>query len=323
VRVKVPEDPESRVAVVYSDDYTISLFGLEQSYVFDIGKYRRIHRELVRAHLADAKDVLEPAELDEATIRLVHTDRYLATLKDPEAVAEYVEFAPVRHLPSGVVDSMLLRPIRCNSAGTVLACRKAVEKGIGINIGGGYHHAEPDTGGGFCVYADIPIAVACLRRDGFTGTILIVDADLHQGNGNAVAFARDPSVFTLSIHEEDNYPTPKAKSDLDVGLSSGVGDREYLRIFKETVDCLLDDERPGLVIYVAGTDVYFKDELGGLALTETGILERDLFVVDEARRREVPIVIVLGGGYSQDSWRLHYRMIADVLRRYGGAERKT
>ena len=185
-------------------------------------------------------------------------------------------------------------------AGTLSCCRDALEQGWGFNIGGGLHHSFPSHGEGFCIINDIAISINQLKKEGSIKRAAVVDLDVHQGNGTAVCFQGVPEVTTLSIHQQNNYPSWKPKSDLDVGLEDGVGDDEYLSKLKESLDWLSAKKNPDIVLFVAGADPYRKDQLGGLSLTKKGLKKRDNVVFEWAKKRDAPIAVVLAGGYAED-----------------------
>ncbi|HOI55485.1 MAG TPA: histone deacetylase [Phycisphaerae bacterium] len=309
-----------QAAVVYSSRYEIDLLGLEKSHSFDIHKYRRMAQALVAGGYLAPSDFFVPEEADEALLRLVHTPEYLANLRRSSYVARCLEQKAVAGLPGGVVDSRMLRAFRVTTGGTVLAARQAMRCGLGINLGGGYHHAHADRGEGFCVYADVPIAVRRLQRDGLVRRVLLVDLDVHQGNGNAAVFAGDAEVFTFSIHQENRYPHPKAESDLDRGLWPPVDDAAYMSVLAEELPPLLDSHRPELVVLLGGVDTYRDDPLAGFGMTAEGIVARDEYVVDQARRRGMAVLYVASGGYSEQAWRIQYASIGNLLRKFAGVE---
>jgi acetoin utilization deacetylase AcuC-like enzyme len=181
----------------------------------------------------------------------------------------------------------------------MLAARLALDDGIGYNLGGGFHHACPDHGEGFCAINDIAVAVRRAQRDGLIERAMVVDCDVHHGNGTAAIFAGDASVFTLSIHQYNNYPAYKPPSSLDIDLDDGVADDEYLNRLGSGYRPALKMFRPELILYVAGADPFFGDQLGGLSLTVDGLRERDRLVIRAALEEGVPVAIVLAGGYAQ------------------------
>jgi acetoin utilization deacetylase AcuC-like enzyme len=187
------------------------------------------------------------------------------------------------------------------TGGTILAAERALEDRIGFNIGGGFHHAFPGHGEGFCAIHDVGVAVRSLQRRGLIQSALIVDADVHHGNGTAAIFAGDPTVFTLSIHQYANYPQEKPASTIDIHLENGVRDDEYLSKLQLAYERAVADFRPELVCFVAGADPYREDQLGGLSLTIAGLAARDRLVFDSALAAKIPVVVTLAGGYAMDT----------------------
>ena len=210
------------------------------------------------------------------------------------------------------------------AGGSMLAARLAMEDGVGFNVGGGFHHAFPGHGEGFCAINDIAIAVRRLQADGRIKRAMVVDADVHHGNGTAAVFADDPTVFTLSIHQFNNYPSEKPLSSLDIHLADGTGDAEYLHRLGNGYRAALAMFRPELIMYLAGADPYMEDQLGGLSLTFEGLMERDRLVLRTALTQGVPVGIVLAGGYAQsveDTITIHANTAAvakDVLEKVRG-----
>ena len=306
-----------RVAVVYSKHYQMSMGGLERMHSFDIRKYARIYLKLNTEGLLRPEDVFVPEAVTPEQILLVHSEAFLESLESSTAVARYLEAPVVAVVPAGLVDAAILNAFRYATGGTVLAARLALKHGIAINIGGGYHHARPDAGEGFCIYADMPIAIRVLQKEGLIRRALVVDLDVHQGNGTAECFAGDDSVFTFSMHEGDIYPVPKATSDLDVELAAGTGDKEYLALLKKHLPDVLDRSRPDIVFLQAGCDTLKGDPLANLAMTQEGIVRRDAMVIDECVRREMPVIMVLGGGYSRQAWKVQYESVRRTIEKHG------
>jgi len=306
-----------KISIVYSPKYLIDLYGLQNSYVFDVNKYRKITDKFISDGLWKKNDFLEPATFTDEQLLLVHTKEYLQSLKNPVDVAYYLEFPQLSQFDGNEVYEKVVTPFKINSSGTLLAGYESLKKGIGINIGGGFHHAKPNTGAGFCLFADVAITIRQLKKEKKINRPLIVDLDLHQGDGNAIIFLGDDSVFTFSMHEQNNFPIPKAKSDLDIGLEFRTPGHTYLKLLKENLPSLINKHKPDIIFYVAGTDVFQKDSLGNLDLTFNDIVQRDLFVVSETRRNKIPLVMVLAGGYSEKSWEIHCKSISEIIKQFG------
>ncbi|KKL26199.1 hypothetical protein LCGC14_2397690, partial [marine sediment metagenome] len=306
-----------RVAVVYSKHYQINVGGLEKLHSFDIHKYAKIYLALVTDGVLAPTDVFVPEAVTREQLLRVHTPAYLATLKDPRAVARYLEIPVVRVAPASLVDAAVLNAFRYATGGTILAARLALDHGVAINLAGGYHHAKPDTGEGFCIYADMPIAIKTLQGEGRIKRALVVDLDVHQGNGTAECFAGDDSVFTFSMHQGDIYPIPKATSDVDVNLPAGTGDSEYLRTLQTYLPRVLERARPDIVFLQAGCDTLDGDPLAQMRMTIEGITRRDAEVIDACTARGTPVVMVLGGGYSRYAWYAQYLSVRRTIEKHG------
>jgi histone deacetylase 11 len=206
--------------------------------------------------------------------------------------------------------------MRYATGGTVLACRLALEHGVAVNLGGGFHHASADKGGGFSVYADVPLAVKMLHDEGKIGTVLVVDLDAHQGNGTAATFRSWSWAKILDLYEEDIYPIPKEPEDFPLAVGPGLTGGDYNDMVNVALVDALDTVRPDLVVYNAGSDPFIDDPLTSYRLTKADLTERDLNVVSLVRERSIPVAMVLSGGYSGESWRVHTDAIEDILVRY-------
>jgi histone deacetylase 11 len=304
------------VPLVYHPRYNITAFGLERLHPFDGRKYRRIHDALIARGLRRDRDIVRPRPARLHDLRTLHTPEYLDSLRRPDVLANILEVPVVRRLPAWVIDWRILRPMRYATGGTILACRLALEHGLAINLGGGYHHAASDWGGGFCVYADAPLAAKAIHDDGLVSKVLVVDLDAHQGNGTASVFRGWPWASILDLYEEDIFPSRKEPEDYPLPLRAGMTGVEYLGIVREFVPEALDAVRPDLVIYNAGSDPFVDDPLARLRLTRNDLAERDLLVATMVRERGVPLAMVLSGGYSTESWRIHAAAIEGILTRF-------
>jgi acetoin utilization deacetylase AcuC-like enzyme len=206
----------------------------------------------------------------------------------------------------------MVEAFRLAAGGTLLASRLALRDGLGFNLSGGFHHAFPDHGEGFCAINDVAVAIQRLRREGAIARAMVVDCDVHQGNGTASIFAGDGQVVTLSIHQLNNYPAVKPPSDIDIDLADQTGDEEYLEQLKRFMVPALEKHAPNLLIYLAGADPYYQDQLGGLGLTMAGLRQRDRFVLETARRHGVPVAVTLAGGYAfrvEDTVAIHVNTV--------------
>ncbi|HCJ67053.1 MAG TPA: histone deacetylase [Elusimicrobia bacterium] len=272
----------------YSEKYVVDLKG----HVFPTLKYPEIKKKLIEKKLAKENDFVDPGFAADEDILLVHTKEYLEKIKTGKLTMQEMYQLELPYSPE-LRDASLI----CVQ-GTILAGYEALNSGVGIHIGGGFHHAFPNHGEGFCVFNDIAVCIAKLLKEKKISKAMTIDCDLHQGNGTAYIFKNEPRVFTFSIHQENNYPAVKPPSKLDVGVDDGCDDKTYLMHLKENIPGILDDFKPELIVYVAGADSYQDDQLGGLDLTKEGLKKRDEFVFQEAKIRKIPVAVVLAGGYA-------------------------
>jgi len=288
--------------LVYSDQYDLNL----GNHVFPSIKYRLIREKLLRDQIAIPQDFIEPPPASDDDVALVHDREYIRKLQAGKLSYLEILRLEIPYSPE------LVRAVWLSAGGSILAGRLALEDGVGVNLGGGFHHAYPDHGEGFCVLNDFSIAIRRLQRDKVIERAMTVDCDVHQGNGTATIFAGDHSVFTLSIHQENNYPYPKPPSTLDINLPDGVEDGEYLRELEKGLDQALGEFQPDFVSYVAGADPYQDDQLGGLRLSLPGLERRDRLVFEKARAKKIPVTVTLAGGYArrvEDTIQIHTNTI--------------
>jgi acetoin utilization deacetylase AcuC-like enzyme len=303
--------------LVYSDAYYLPI-GM---HVFPAEKYRRVHDRLLAGGVAEAQDFVEPEPASDEDILLVHTPEYVhklqtGTLSPREEMEMEIPYS------RDLVEAFWLA-----AGGSILAARQALIDGVGISIGGGFHHAFPNHGEGFCMIHDVAVAIRRMQRDGKIRTAMTVDCDVHQGNGTATIFtdARGPSnplpsnpastvkpggiqvrnanprdVFTISLHQHNNYPMYKPFSSIDVDLPDGIGDDDYLAWLDNALSSGLRQFEPDLMCYIAGADPYEHDQLGGLSLSIAGLKKRDELVFRVARARNIPVMVTYAGGYALD-----------------------
>jgi acetoin utilization deacetylase AcuC-like enzyme len=291
--------------LVYSDRYDLNL----GSHVFPSIKYRLVKEKLLREHVAEPGDFVEPPPASDDDIALVHHREYLRKLQTGKLSYLEVLRLEIPYSPE------LIRAVWLCAGGSILAGRLALEDGAAVNVGGGFHHAYPDHGEGFCVLNDFAVAIRRLQKDKTIERAMTVDCDVHQGNGTAAIFGGDHTVFTLSIHQENNYPYPKPPSSLDINLRDGVGDEEYLRELTQGLGNALAEFSPDLIFYVAGADPYRDDQLGGLKLSLEGLERRDRLVFEKARDKNIPVAVVLAGGYARrlaDTIQIHTNTVRVV-----------
>jgi len=303
--------------LVYSDDYYLPI----GSHVFPAEKYQRIHKKLMETGTADATDFVAPQPASDQDILLVHTPQYVDKLKTGTLSAREELEMEIPYSPE------LVRAFWLAAGGSMLAADYALNDGIAFNIGGGFHHAFPDHGEGFCMIHDVAVAIRRMQRDDKIHTAMTVDCDVHQGNGTAAIFAgvRVPSdplpsiggatllterpakirnahagdVFTISLHQENNYPAWKPPSSIDVDLPDEIGDHDYLSWLDNALSSGLRQFEPELLCYIAGADPYREDQLGGLNLTIDGLKKRDELVFRVARARGIPVMVTYAGGYAR------------------------
>ncbi len=284
--------------LVYHEHYDLNL----GHHVFPSEKFRLIHDRLLADKFAGPEDFLRPEPALDADLMLVHERGWVQRLKTGTLSYEEILQLEIPYSPE------MVRGFWLAAGGTTLAARMALEQGVSYNVGGGFHHAYADHGEGFCAINDIAVAIRKLQQENKITRAMVVDCDNHHGNGTAAIFAKDPSVFTLSIHQYNNYPAYKPPSSVDVHLSDGVGDEEYLERLGAAYRFPIHGFHPELVIYVAGADPYREDQLGGLDLTLEGLKRRDALVMETALREGAAVAIVLAGGYAinvQDTITIH------------------
>lgn len=300
--------------LVYSDKYFLPI----GEHVFRADKFRLIREQLLQQGIADDSDFLRPEPASESDVMLVHSPHYVNKLMEGSLSAREELQMEIPYSPQ-VVDAFML-----HTGGSILAAQRALEDGVCVNIGGGFHHAFPDHGEGFCMINDFAVAIRALQKSGRIRRAMTMDCDVHQGNGTAVIFGGSASttnvlpsssapvlgsngsvnhgpakdVFTISLHQEHNYPYVKPASSIDVNLPDGCGDAEYLAWLDNALSSGLRQFEPELICYVAGADPYVEDQLGGLDLSIDGLKRRDELVFRAARAKNIPVMTTYAGGYA-------------------------
>lgn len=281
----------STVPIVYHPEYVTPL---PEGHRFPMPKFRRVYELLTEEGLVSTSTVHVPDAADRELLKLVHSssyvDGFIAGTIAPQALRRI-------GLPWS---EELTRRTRRAVGGTLLTARLALEHGLGCNTAGGTHHAHPGYGSGFCIFNDLAVTARVLLEENRVRRILIVDLDVHQGDGTAAAFQREPRVFTFSMHCEANFPSRKVPGDLDVELPAGMDDEEYLKRLASVLPDLIRRVDPDLVLYDAGVDIYAGDRLGRLNVTGEGIFRRDAYVLETCRKADIPVATVIGGGYDHD-----------------------
>jgi acetoin utilization deacetylase AcuC-like enzyme len=302
--------------LIYSDDYFLPI----GSHVFPAEKYQRVHDQLIQTGVAEAADFITPQPASDQDILLVHAPQYVQKLKTGTLSPREEQEMEIPYSPE------LVRAFWLAAGGSILAAERALIDHVCFNIGGGFHHAFADHGEGFCMIHDVAVAIRRMQRDGKIRTAMTVDCDVHHGNGTAAIFAgtRTPSdplpstsaalnrvpagkmrhahagdVFTISLHQHNNYPAWKPHSSIDVDLPDGTGDDDYLAWLDNALSSGLRQFEPELICYIAGADPYREDQLGGLALTLEGLKKRDELVFRVARARNIPVMVTYAGGYAR------------------------
>jgi acetoin utilization deacetylase AcuC-like enzyme len=330
--------------LVYSDAYYLPI-GV---HVFPAEKYKRIHEGLLAAGVAESSDFVVPRPATDHDVLLVHTPRYVEKLKTGTLSPREELELEVPYSPE------LVRAFWLAAGGSILAADHALNDGVAISIGGGFHHAFPDHGEGFCLIHDVAIAIRRMQRDGKIRTAMTVDCDVHQGNGTAAIFAGthtaseplpsvpafplNPSntppakmrsaqagdVFTISLHQENNYPMWKPPSSIDIDLPDEIGDDDYLAWLDNALSSGLRQFEPELICYLAGADPYRQDQLGGLALTIGGLKRRDELVFRVAKARGIPVMVTFAGGYAlnvEDTVTIHSNTVIAAKEVFGEKSR--
>jgi acetoin utilization deacetylase AcuC-like enzyme len=275
----------------YCDHFVLPL---PPEHRFPMAKYRLLRERVIADGIISPDHLFEPAAADWTDLALVHTQTYLdgvATGTLPREMQRRIGFP---------WSEAMVERARRSVGGTIAAARAALEDGAAANLAGGTHHSFSDRGEGYCVFNDVAVASRVLMRDGAIRRALIVDLDVHQGNGTAAIFQEEPAVFTFSVHGANNFPFRKEVSDLDVALPDGVGDDDYLALLAQHLPVIVEAHRPDLVFYVAGADPYEGDRLGRLKLTMDGLRARDALVFDICRAAGLPVALSMAGGYAAD-----------------------
>lgn len=302
-------DAMSALKLIYSDGYYLPI----GAHVFPAEKYRLVHERLLKDGIARPPDFLEPQPARDEDILLVHTPEYVAKLKNGTLSPFEEAQMEIPYSPE------LVRAFWLAAGGSIKAAELALENGIAFNIGGGFHHAFPDHGEGFCVIHDVAVAIRRMQKDGKIKRAMTVDCDVHHGNGTAAIFGpgkaggaplpsetrpsssvADTDVFTISLHQANNYPAWKPPSSIDVNLPDRTNDADYLQWLDNALSSGLREFQPELLCYIAGADPYKEDQLGGLSLTIEGLKKRDELVFRVAKARGIPVMVTYAGGYARN-----------------------
>ncbi|UTW55503.1 histone deacetylase [Kordiimonas sp. SCSIO 12610] len=297
--------------IVHHAGYRVSL---SKTGSHEESKYAALMDLIVASELVGKTKVFEPEPIPVKSLKLVHDTAYV-----DDVINLALDPSSLRRIGLAATDQLHIRP-RLGTGGTYLAAKLALDYGLACNTAGGSHHAHAGFGSGFCVFNDVAVAIAQLRLDGLIKRALIIDLDVHQGDGTASIFAREPGVYTFSVHCEKNFPFRKSSSDLDIGLMRGVGDAVYMETLRSNLSVLLDGHKPDIVFYNAGVDPHIDDKLGHLNLSDDGLCAREKYVFDQVCGRSIPLVTVMGGGYGDDRYevaRRHYILFEQAATYYG------
>lgn len=312
--------------LIYRPAYNYGIWGTQWLHPFDQSKFARIWRMLQQTCGTRLASLLvrpdRPATEEE--LLSIHSRAHLQSLRRPKVVAAALEIPVLEFFPPWLIDRLVLRPMRWQTRGTIIAAREALSCGLAINLGGGFHHARRELAHGFSVYNDIAVMIHELRDSGRLGIadrVACIDLDAHQGDGVASLFADDPRVFLLDMYNREAFPRDPltaGRVDCKVPLREGCLGSEYLSLLRDKLPGFLDSVSRGgqlkLAVYNAGTDVFERDPIGKLRLSEQDILERDLFVLEQLQSRRIPAVMLLSGGYTRESHRLVARTVERVLK---------
>jgi acetoin utilization deacetylase AcuC-like enzyme len=288
--------------IYYSDHLIVPL---PEGHRFPMPKYARLHRRLQQAALPGV-ELLPSAPASDDQLCLVHDADYVRKVVEGGLSEKEMRRIGFPWSPELAVRS------RYSVGGSIDACRAALEDGLAANLAGGTHHAYPDHGEGYCVFNDVAVTARLMCEEARAQRIVVIDLDVHQGNGTAAIFANDPKVFTFSVHGAKNFPFHKEQSDLDIALPDGSGDDAFLTAVRDGLPRATQRAQPDLAIYIAGADPFLDDRLGRLGMTKAGLLERDRMVLEHCRQAGLPAAIVMGGGYARqvdDVVDIHFQTI--------------
>lgn len=297
----------------YSDHFVLPL---PESHRFPMAKYRLLRERLAAEHVLPPESFIVPDAATVEELQLAHTPDYVDAVLTGRLPAEAQRRIGFPWSPAMVERS------RRSVGATIAAARAAIVEGTAVNLAGGTHHAFADRGEGYCVFNDVAVAARVVLREGLRSRVLVVDCDVHQGNGTAAIFAHEPMVFTFSMHGEKNFPFRKERSDIDVELPDGTTDALYLDALDKHLLTAIDRHRPDMVFYLAGADAYQRDRLGRLALTIEGLADRDRLVLDTCRHFGLPVTTAMAGGYAErieDIVTIHTNTVREAARHHDKA----
>ena len=305
-----------KIPIIFHEKYDISCFGIENLHPFETKKYGKVFDYVMRTLNIKPEQCYIPDRVTDDELLDVHTKTYLNSLKSSATIAYIAEIPMLRFIPNFLLRWCLLDPMRYATGGTIKGAELALDHGFAINLSGGYHHAKREQGGGFCFYADIPLAIHKLRKRKPNLSVMIVDLDAHQGNGHESICADDPNVYIYDVYNKDVYPhdeSAKKHITFDHPVGSGITDDVYLSLLEGSFPDAINKTKPDLIIYNAGTDVYEHDPLGRMRITKNVIIKRDELVFQVAQKNSIPILMVLSGGYTKASVDIIGESVVNIL----------
>lgn len=296
------------IKVVYSSSYIYNPLSPGENSLFDLMKYNKIYEKLRQDKILRRHNLLRPEMCSYDDLKLVHTERYLKSLQDPQVIRDILKISV-----GGLFYDSVLEYYRAVTGGTLLASAYALKwNKPAFNLGGGFHHAHPDKGEGFCLINDVAIAIEKFRTLKRGHKFLIIDLDYHQGNGNLLYFKDDSEVYTFSIHA-DSWIEIDRPFNKDILLPRNCGDDVYLEVLEKELNESCQEFKPDAVYYIAGSDPYEKDTIGDMNLSREGMLKRNLIVYRKVRKASLPLIVLSGGGYGPESWEVYYDFISYCL----------
>ncbi len=307
--------------IVYSDKYDISFFGIEKYlHHFDSHKYSKVFNHLKNKALLQDSTCHEAKPATDQDLLCIHTQDYLNSLKNSKVIAHTVGVPLLAYMPNFLLQTKLLKPMRHATGGTILAAKLAMKHGVAINLSGGYHHAKANISEGFCFFADIPLAVNKLWQENPDLKVLIVDLDAHQGNGVSTIFGDDKRICIVDAFGKYNYPrvhdgAATQHVQYPIELEWYTDDTQYLELIKQPLKAAIETHKPDLIIYNAGTDILEGDQLGCMSVTKAGVIQRDEMVIKSAIDNKIPVMMVLSGGYTQQSADVIACSVENIMKR--------
>ncbi len=308
-----------KLPLIFHKNYDISFLGLEKLHPFDSQKYGKVVNYLIQNAVVNESWFHIPRMVSQEELLTVHTKDYLDSLNKSQVVAKITEIAPLAYVPNFLLQSNLLDSMRLATGGTILGAELALNHGWAINFSGGYHHAKSSNGEGFCVYADIPLAVKQVWKFKSEAKVMIIDLDAHQGNGHEEILKDDKRVIIFDVYNSQVYPNDtevKKYIKYDYPVKSFIKDSVYLSLVKQELAKAIEKEKPNFIIYNAGTDIFENDPLGEMSVSKSGIIERDQFVFKIALENKIPILMLLSGGYTKESFQIIGESIKNILQSF-------